>query len=280
MTTITVFDSGIGGLTVLQQLRLAFPAADYIYYADLDHVPYGQKTPSVILSYMEKFMAEVVEAGTDAVVLACNTATSAAAATLREKWQIPIIGMEPAVKPAVTKMPQVNSGRVIVAATDLTLKLEKLQRLIQSLHAEDKVDKLSLQGLVDFAEQGIFGGKEVEDYLLTAFQRCDLDKTQTVVLGCTHFLYYYSVLHKVLPKHIDLIDGHDGTVRHVLSFFDTEEVVRVRPAKAIHYVVSGREASAAQAAFFDNCLEHAEKVYKIIQKEREDGRHETDDVCH
>ncbi len=280
MTTIAVFDSGIGGLTVLQRLRTAFPAAEYIYYADLEHVPYGQKSSLEIVSYMERIMEELVAAGSDAVVLACNTATSAAATSLRQKWDLPIIGMEPAVKPAATILPQIDGGRIIVAATDLTLQLEKLQRLIQSLHVEDKIDRVSLQPLVEFAEKGIFEGPEIDDCLKNTFEKFDLNKTQTVVLGCTHFLYFYEALRRFLPSHVELIDGHDGTVRHVLSFFNCETTVDNSELKSVRFIVSGKPANASQLIFFDECLKRSEEIQTIIQREREDGRHETDDVCH
>lgn len=279
MATIAVFDSGIGGLTVLQRLRNALPSAEYIYYADLEHVPYGKKSPTEIKIYMDRIIEDLVAAGSDAVVLACNTATSAAAASLRQKWDLPIIGMEPAVKPAATVLPQKDGGRIIVAATDLTLQLEKLQKLIQSLNVEDKIDRLSLQDLVNFAEEGIFDGPEIDSYLKNTFAKIDLNKVQTVVLGCTHFLYFYESLRRFLPSHIDLIDGHDGTVRRVLSFFSCDIMERNNELNPIRYIVSGKPANSSELTFFDECMKRSEKIHTIIRKEREDRRHETDDVC-
>ena len=127
---IGIFDSGIGGLSVLHQAMITLPEADYIFYADVDNVPYGEKTRDEVRKLVDHAVGFLVEKGCQAVVLACNTATSAAISYLRDKYKLTIIGIEPAVKPAVEHT--LNCGkRVMVVSTPVTAKGEKLKKLIE-----------------------------------------------------------------------------------------------------------------------------------------------------
>ena len=124
---IGIFDSGIGGMTLLHQAMVSLPKENYIFYADTDHVPYGTKTKEQVTGYVDEVMQFMIAHDCKAVVIACNTATSVAAGIMRSKYNIPIIGIEPAVKPAVEKS---DGKRVMVVATPLTIKEEKLKNLV------------------------------------------------------------------------------------------------------------------------------------------------------
>ena len=125
---IGIFDSGIGGMTLLHQAMIMLPQENFIFYADIDHVPYGTKTKEQVISYVDEVMQFMLAHDCKAVVIACNTATSVAAEIMREKYEIPIIGIEPAVKPAVE---QSAGKRVMVVATPLTIREEKLKNLVE-----------------------------------------------------------------------------------------------------------------------------------------------------
>ena len=209
---IAIFDSGVGGLTVLKQAQEALPHESFIYYADSAHVPYGNKSRVEISGYVEKAVSQLVKYPLKAIVLACNTATSAAVDRLRAQYDFPIIGMEPAVKPAITEG---DPRKVLVLATELTLKEQKYQELIQSLQAEDKVDALPLQELVDFAEEFDFESPSLKRYLRSALKSVEWKNYHTVVLGCTHFVYYKKNMSEFVPTHIHFIDGHEGTINHL-----------------------------------------------------------------
>ncbi|WP_313756177.1 glutamate racemase [Tissierella sp.] len=211
---IGFFDSGIGGITVLYDTLKILPNEDYIYYADTINVPYGQKTKEEVKKYIFNAIEFIIEQGVKAIVIACNTATSVAIEELRAKYNIPIIGMEPAVKPAVEKNKNVDK-RVLVTATALTLKEEKLQNLITKLDNDHIVDLLPLPGLVEFAERFEFNEKEVMPYLEEELLKYDLNKYETIVLGCTHFSFYKDVFRKILPADTNIIDGNLGTVKHL-----------------------------------------------------------------
>lgn len=241
---IGMFDSGMGGISVLGQALVQLPQAHYHYLADVDHVPYGSKDPAQVRSYVAEAADFLMGQGIDLLVIACNTATSVAADALRQRYDLPIVGMEPAVKPAVKAQATEDRNRIVVTATDMTLKLDKLHSLIDRLQVRDRIDPLSLQALVDFAEAGDFDSPEVRRFLQDRFRRIDLDRVHSVVLGCTHFSFYKPLLREILPMQIQILDGNEGTVRLMRSFFKGEDLAQAGPAgppgEAVSFYESGR----------------------------------------
>lgn len=224
------FDSGIGGISVLEKATERLPDTDFLFYADSAHVPYGKKTTEEIIGFVDHAIQFLRAQGADIIVLACNTATSAAAKYLRAKYDFPILGMEPAVKVASKVISAKNDQKIIVTATELTLKLEKLDRLIHQLGVDDRVEEVPLQQLVEFAENGVFSGPEVEGYLKECFLKCDLAHAGSVVLGCTHFTFYKTLIkHIVLNltgREIPVIDGNSGTVNYLATMVVNDESER------------------------------------------------------
>lgn len=216
---IGFFDSGIGGLTVLGQALKILPFADYIYYADIEHVPYGEKTRNEVKQYVTKAMEYMAKQKVDAVVIACNTATSVAVSDMRRNFPFPIIGMEPAVKPAVDYCKEKNK-KVLVLATSLTLREEKLHQLIHKLDAADKVDTMALGGLVEFAEQFEFDTPEVYEYLRKQFESLEVTDYDAIVLGCTHFPLFKKALKQFLAEETVIFDGAVGTINYLLDILN------------------------------------------------------------
>lgn len=253
---IAFFDSGIGGITVLHEALSLLPHEDYIYYADTLNAPYGTKEKNEVKKLVSNAVDFIVRQGVKAVVIACNTATSAAVEDLRRLYSIPIIGMEPAVKPAVEKNGRAHK-RVIVSATPLTLKEEKLRNLIDRIDNEHIVDLLPLPGLVKFAERYEFSGEEVTDYIREEFGSFDLEQYGTVVLGCTHFIYFKNILGEILPSHIDIIDGNTGTVNNLKRILES----RGEPGNGrgrVDYFCSGEPVTEA------GDLEKMDTLFKIL----------------
>lgn len=209
---IGVFDSGIGGLSVLHQARKVMPDEHYLYYADTAHVPYGIKPKEEIRGYIFDAIGFLRDKGCEAILVACNTATSVAIDDLRATFSLPILGMEPAVKPAVQSN---NRKRVLVFATEMTLKEPKFHNLVAKVDNEGIVDYLSLQGLVMLSERFEFGDDHVLPYLRAQLGTLDLSRYGSVVLGCTHFLYFRPHLRRVLPEGVAILDGNAGTVAHL-----------------------------------------------------------------
>jgi glutamate racemase len=214
--SIGFFDSGIGGLSVLRKALIILPNENYIYYADTDNVPYGVKTKDEVKRLTFDAVDFLVDKNIKALVVACNTATSAAVEGLRGKYNFPIIGMEPAVKPAVEKSISLGK-RVLVFATHLTLKEAKFQNLVSKVDSDHIVDILPTPKLVEFAEKFIFEGPEVEDYLKEILPWDNIHNYGTLVLGCTHFPLFTKVLTKILPHSIDIVDGNTGTINHLVE---------------------------------------------------------------
>jgi glutamate racemase len=210
---IGIFDSGIGGLTVLHESYHLIDGQEYLFYADTDNIPYGRKTPEEINDFAERGISFLLDKGAEIIVVACNTATSVAIANLRKKHSgVQILGMEPAVKKAVE---ETDRKRILVAATIVTVREEKLKNLIQKTDSSHRVDTLALQELVKFAEEEKFDEQEVTDYLADEFSSYVPAKYSAFVLGCTHFNYFKPAFRRFFGDSVELIDGSEGTVLHL-----------------------------------------------------------------
>ena len=217
---IGFLDSGMGGLSVMHRAFQKLPPASYIYYADEVHVPYGEKTIEQIRQYCDEAVGFMVDKGAKSIVIACNTATSAAITYLREKYKIPMVGMEPAIKKAVDYD---NHRRILALATPVTVRGEKMKRLVDKVGGNDIVDLLATPELVRFAEKGDFGSEAVMKYLEEVFVQIDFTKYSSVVLGCTHFNYFKESMRKIIPEHVIFVDGIEGTVNHLIHEIGMED---------------------------------------------------------
>lgn len=233
---IAFFDSGLGGLSVLSEATENLNA-QFLFYADRDNVPYGEKSKEDILKYADDACVFLINQGADAIVLACNTATSVAAKALREKYSLPIIGMEPAVKYALKLN---NSKRVLVIATPVTVRGEKMKELIGRVDKAHLVDLLALPKLVRFAESAEFESENVTLYLKENFKAYDFAKYSALVLGCTHFNYFKDTFRKLLPPSVALIDGNKGTIKELMRRLDIKENTGDIKS-SVEYFYSGRK---------------------------------------
>ena len=207
---IGVFDSGVGGLTVAREIFRNLPNEKIIYYGDTARVPYGNKSADTIKRYSRQITRFLLSKDVKAIVIACNTATSAAVKDLRATFpDIPIIGMEPAVKPAVLAHPK---GRVLILATPLTLREEKLGHLLEQYAPLAEIIKIPCPELVAFVERGELNSPAVHAYLnerLGAYR----GSADAAVLGCTHFPFVRRAIGSVLGSGTELFDGGPGTAR-------------------------------------------------------------------
>jgi len=216
---IAFFDSGLGGLNTLKQALADLPDENYIYFGDTAHVPYGTKSPAEVCRLMEQTLHTLSAYDLKALVLACNTATSAAAPFLRSRYSFPVIGMEPAIKPAVELCRQ-SGRRVLLLATILTLEGEKIANLKGRVDTDNLVDGLAASELVDLAESLNFDQKTAEDCLREKLAGYDLTRYGCVVLGCTHFNYYGEAIARVFPAGTKIMDGNIGTVRRLAEVIE------------------------------------------------------------
>lgn len=211
---IGVFDSGLGGISVLKDLVQSMPNERFIYFGDSANAPYGIKTKEEITQRCVEIIDFFLEKGVKAIVIACNTATSAAANILREKYlHIPIIGMEPALKVAAEGQ---NKNTIVVMATPLTLKEDKFNNLMSKYDDNNTVIKMPCPELVNIVENDLLDDKEVvHNQLKYYYKDLNMDKIDSVVLGCTHFVFYREYMESLLNESINIVDGNLGTTNHL-----------------------------------------------------------------
>lgn len=208
---IGVFDSGVGGISVLRELVALMPQENYIYFGDSKNAPYGTKTLEEVQKLTMADAAYLRKQGIKALVVACNTATSAAIDLLRETYQdIPVIGIEPALKPAVQMG---EHPRVLVMATPMTLREEKFHHLMKQHRTEAEILSLPCPGLVEFVERGELDGAELEQFLKKLFCAYQSDPVDGVVLGCTHYPLVKEMIQNALGENVKVFDGGAGTAR-------------------------------------------------------------------
>ncbi len=219
---VGIFDSGIGGISVLAEVIKELPDEEFIYFADTLHAPYGMKSESEVLSLSLKAAEFLSSVGVKCLVVACNTATGAAIREIRRTYSFPVIGMEPAVKPAVERCPH---GKILVMATPLTLKSRKFNDLIHHYKHRTEIVPLPCPGLVEIIEKGHIHGQEIEDYLSRIFSTVDTEGVSAVVLGCTHYVLIKEEIQEAVGKGIVVIDGNSGTARQVRTVLKNERLL-------------------------------------------------------
>jgi glutamate racemase len=211
---IGVFDSGLGGLSVLAALVDTLPRADFVYFADSAHVPYGNKDETYIQARVLAIGAELIQSGCSLLVVACNTATAVAIKELRHAWpRTPFIGVEPGIKPAITTSP---SGRIGVLATPMTLRSAKFKTLIDT-HAQGV--SLTLQacpGLAAEIEKGALDSTALRELVATFCAPLREAQVDTVVLGCTHYPLIRPLFEAAMPEKVQILDTAGAVARHAL----------------------------------------------------------------
>ena len=208
---IAVFDSGVGGVSVLRQLRKLMPSERYLYYGDSANAPYGSRTTEEVraltLAAARKLQNEYP---VKALVVACNTATAAAIGLLRETWpDLIVIGIEPALKVAADHFPH---GAIGVMATEVTLREEKFDLLMHRFDENCTVAKIPAPGVVQLIEAGKNDSEEM-DALLEELLGGYRGKLDALVLGCTHYPFVTRRIRRILGEHIEIVHGGKGTAR-------------------------------------------------------------------
>jgi glutamate racemase len=222
---VGVFDSGVGGLSVLKHIHAEMPHEDLLYVADSAHAPYGCKTPEQIQQRSLLLAGFLVEQGAKALVIACNTATAAAAAMLRERFDMPIVGMEPAVKPAVAAT---RSGVVGVLATRGTLQSARFAALLESYGQGVRVVTQAAHGLVECVERGEIESPSTRALLWKYIEPMLQEGADTLVLGCTHYPFLRQPIESLVGDQIAIIDTGSAVARHLRRRLESGGLVGAR----------------------------------------------------
>ena len=208
---IGVLDSGLGGISVLRELVKLMPGENFIYYGDSANAPYGTRIPEKVIDLTKKDVEFLLERGAKAIVVACNTATSVAIKELRAAYEevLPVIGIEPALKPAVKAK---EHSKVVVMATPMTLSQTKFNSMMHIYEDDANIIKMPCPGLVEYIESGVLDGPVLDAYLEKQFAPYDKAEIDAVVLGCTHYPLIREVIQKHLPG-VSVYDGGFGTAK-------------------------------------------------------------------
>lgn len=262
MIKIGVFDSGEGGLSVLKEITRLLPEAEYIYYSDNAHCPYGEKSPEYIQNRARAITERLLKEGADVIVVACNTATAAAISVLRSEYSdassqevrdrvqkltggrhdhICFIGMEPAVKPAALGT---RTGVVGVLATAGTLKGSKYLKTKESVDDQVNVFEHVGRGFVELVEEGRLSGSEAEDVVKASLGPLLSAGADIIVLGCTHYPFLLPVLQKVAGPDIRFIDPAPAVARQLVHVLERDGMLSAGEASS----ALARNASAVPSS--------------------------------
>lgn len=207
---IAVFDSGMGGISVLRELYRIMPNENYIFFGDSMNAPYGDRSTEEVRNLTLKHTEELLDMGAKGIVIACNTATGAAVHILKEKYKdIPVVGLEPAIKPAV----EANPGeRILILATELTIHQQKFELLKERFKDQAELIPVGAIGLMNFVEQDKMGTPEIHTFLSELLAPYVENPVKAVVLGCTHYPFVKKDIKDILGD-VQFFDGGEGAAR-------------------------------------------------------------------
>lgn len=212
---IGIFDSGCGGISFLNEAKHVLPNYKFIYLADFANAPYGTKSQNEILNLTIACGRMLYKKGVCAIVMACNTATTLGVVKLREELNIPIISMEPAIKPALEN----TDKKILCLATQATVRQDRYLKLVERLNAQNRVISLGASSLVEIVDSGNIKQEDVADAMDEILSGCDIRGIGAVVLGCTHFIFLKDEISNYLSDKFGLTlpfyDGNLGTARQL-----------------------------------------------------------------
>ena len=243
---IGVFDSGVGGLSVLRHLRAHLPQEDFLYFADSAHAPYGGKPEALVVERTLAIARLLLERGAKALVVACNTATAASIEALRQRYPaLPVVGVEPGLKPAVAAS---KSGIIGVLATETTLASSKFQRLRQQLEADSGARFIvqACHGLADQVEKGELHTPATASLLQAYIAPLLAQGADTLVLGCTHYPFVQPLIEELVPAGTRLIDT-GAAVALQMGRLLTRDGLQGKGSGAVTLLTSGSEGALQTA---------------------------------
>jgi glutamate racemase len=240
---IGMFDSGAGGLAVLAELHRLLPGEDILYYADAAHFPYGPRPAAEIRERADAIARELVALDAKLIVVACNTATSAAIKHLRDAFDVWFVGMEPALKPAAERT---LSGRVALLVTPGTARGEKLAALIDRYGAEVTVDTIEAPGLAARVEAGDIDGPETRALLGRYLAPLRASGADVLALGCTHYAFLRPAIEELLGEGVVVIEPSEAVARQAQRILESQRLRNPSASGgAVRYLTSGDPAAFA-----------------------------------
>jgi glutamate racemase len=240
--TIGIFDSGVGGLSVLREIRALLPAQPVIYFADQGHVPYGSRQIEEVRAFSHTITDYLLNHGAQLIVVACNTASVAALQSLRQAYpHIPFVGMEPAVKPAAQES---HSKKVGVLATAATFQTAMYASVVERFAQGVSIMENPCIGLVDEIEQGNLHGDKTRAILEKALLPMKAAGVDTIVMGCTHYPFVIPLIQSIVGTDVHVIDPAPAIARQTRRMLEAHNLLVTGKRKAaVRFITSG-EAKA------------------------------------
>ena len=235
MAVISIMDSGVGGLSVFKEIRKLLPDSRFIYFSDNAWCPYGEKSPEFITDRCRAITDLMLSKGADAMVIACNTATAAAISTLRAEYDIPFVGMEPAVKPAALGT---RSGTIGVLATAGTLKGSKYLNTKGRFQDDVRIVEHVGKGFVELVESGELEGGHAEEVVRASLQPLLDAGADIIVLGCTHYPFLLPLLKKLACGKAEFIDPAPAVARRLLAVMDENSIPAENEEPGVEFLSS------------------------------------------
>ena len=240
---IGVFDSGLGGASVLREALRQLPTENYIYFGDNANAPYGDRSESEITDLTLTCVHQLLDLGCKAILVACNTATANCIDTIRTQLNVPVVSVEPAIRPACM-MP--GTGKILMMATLATTKMERYLSLQQRMPDPNRVINIPCPGIVERIEAGHLEDSDFDDLFEKYLAPYEGLKTDAIVLGCTHYVFIPGAFRRAASRHLSgpclLYDGNVGTVQQLSRVLDQHELRNPSGSGAIEFHTSGNMA--------------------------------------
>lgn len=250
MATIGIFDSGSGGLSVYRELVKVLPGERFVYFSDNAHCPYGEKSVEYIRDRASAITEILLGMGADIIVVACNTATGAAIAYLRETYpEVPFVGMEPAVKPAALGT---KTGVIGVLATAGTLKGSKYLDTKGKWGGNVRIVEHVGKGFVELVEEGRLDGPEVEETVRASVEPLLKEGADIIVLGCTHYPFLRPVIQRVAGEGVRIIDPAPAVARRTADVLLQRGLIKEEAIRNLESVPNGVQSDFYSSGFPDS----------------------------
>ena len=217
-----LFDSGVGGLSVMKEVRRMLPSENLLYYADSAYCPYGNKPPEAIRARAFVIVEFLLSMNAKLIVIASNTTSIAALDAVRERYDVPVVGVEPAIKPAVSAT---RSGRIGVLATEVTLAGSRFSSLVEKFGNKVEVYNQPCPGLVEVVESGAWDKPQAEALLARCIRPLLAKGVDTIILGCTHYPFLRPLIEKLAGGEVRVIDTGGAVARQVVRIIGKNGLV-------------------------------------------------------
>lgn len=255
---IGIFDSGLGGLSVLQQVTKVLPDESILYVADSGHAPYGCKDETFVEQRSRLITEQLIKKGAKVIVIACNTATASIIEKFRQDYGIPFVGVEPGIKPAVNLT---QNGKIGVLATTATILSERYKQLLERYAGSMTLYNQACPGLADKVEEGLPDANETRQLIARYLKPLMVNDIDTLVLGCTHYSFLNNTIKQIVDKNIQLVDTSRAVAEQVGRILENNDLKILSTSKTIRYFTTGSVTDTQKA--IKTLLHHDVMVDKL-----------------